>query len=66
MTNEVVYRYRIYDIATDEYIYSTRYATMKKINRIKAEPLDNTSVLIDPRYLDDGWTKKGFDANSPE
>ena len=31
---EDAYRYRMYDTNLDDYLYSTRYATMVKINRI--------------------------------
>ena len=34
MSKEHVYKYRKYDIAIDDYVYSTRYATMTQINRI--------------------------------
>jgi hypothetical protein len=33
---EDTYRYRVYDKDLDDYVYSTRYATMVKINRLAA------------------------------
>lgn len=61
MSKETVYKYRKYNIATDDYVYSTRYATMTQINRIEAEPIYDTGTIIDSRHLTDGWTKKNFD-----
>lgn len=59
-THDDCARYRVYDMATDDYVYSTRYATMAQIKRIGAEAL-GPYVLIDKKHLTDGWTKKGFD-----
>ena len=64
MEKEAVYRYRVYDIEIDDYRYSTRYATMHKINQIKADAV-YPGVMIDPKYLKDGWTEKGFDPVNP-
>jgi hypothetical protein len=65
MAEEACYRYRVFDIMIDDYRYSTRYATMHKINRIHAEPVYSTGVGIDEKYLTEGWTKKDFDPSSP-
>lgn len=64
MPTEDCYRYRVYDITTDEYIYGTRYATMGQINRIRAEAV-MPGARIDVKYLAEGWTKKGFDPTNP-
>lgn len=58
------YRYRMYDIERDDYRYSTRYATMVKINQIGAEPI-YPGIKISKTYLADGWTKKNFDPSNP-
>lgn len=57
-------RYRVYDAATDDYFYSTRYATMGRIKLIGGEEV-GPRVKIDRKYLTDGWTKKGFDPDNP-
>lgn len=58
---EAVYKYRHYDIASDDYVYSTRYATMNKIRRIGAEPVYSTGIHLAAKYLVEGWTEKNFD-----
>jgi hypothetical protein len=63
-TEEVCYRYRAYDMSADDYVYLTRYATMHKINQIKADDI-HPGRLIDKKYINDGWTKKGFDPDTP-
>lgn len=65
MPQMTVYQYRVYDIKSDEYVYSSRYATMTQIKRIGAEPVHKTGIVIDTKYLTDGWTKKGFDPKNP-
>lgn len=61
---EDAYRYRVYDKDLDDYVYSTRYATMVKINTIGAEPI-YPGIKISKTYLADGWTKKDFDPKNP-
>lgn len=61
MTMEQVYKYRHYDIQSDEYVYSSRYATMHKINQIKGDPVYGTGIFLDAKYLKDGWTEKNFE-----
>ena len=63
-THDACARYRVYDIATDEYIYSTRYASMGRIKLIGGEET-GPRVMIERKYLDHGWTKKGFDPDNP-
>jgi hypothetical protein len=57
---EDVYKYRHYDITIDDYVYSTRYATMRKINQIGGEPV-YPGFRLDAKHLIDGWTEKNFD-----
>jgi hypothetical protein len=61
---EDAYRYRVYEKDLDDYVYSSRYATMVKINRIGAEAI-YPGVKISKSYLADGWTKKDFDPDKP-
>lgn len=61
LSTEDVYKYRHYDIATDDYVYSTRYATMTQINRIRGEAIW-PGIRLDAKYLiERRWTKKNFD-----
>ena len=55
MGKETVYKYRKYDITIDDYVYSTRYATMHQINRIEADLIYSNAISIDTKYLTDGW-----------
>jgi len=52
-------------MSADDYVYSTRYATMHKINQIKADAVF-PGRTIDRKYINDGWTKKGFDPDNPD
>jgi hypothetical protein len=62
MAEETVYKYRKYDIRIDDYIYTSRYATMTQINRIEAEPVYSTGIKLDRKHLlPEGWTEKDFD-----
>src|SRR3954471_6572326 len=64
MLTGAVYRYRFYDVACDEYMYSTRYAQMGRTNRISGEPV-YPGATVDSKDLTDGWTRKGFDPDNP-
>ena len=44
-----VYRFRLYDIASDEFRISNRMATAACIRRIHAEPIKRTSMEINRR-----------------
>ncbi len=55
-----VYRYRKYNVLTDDYFVSTRMATRDKINDIGAEVLEDTETSVDSNLLSDGWTDKNF------
>jgi len=63
-THEACARYRTFDAANDDWIYGTRYATMGKIRRIRAEEV-GPRIFVEKKYLEDGWTKKGFDPDNP-
>jgi len=54
MPQETVYKYRRYNIVTDDYVYSSRYATMTQINRIDAEPVYSTGIKLDTKHLPEG------------
>jgi hypothetical protein len=61
MPNVKVFRFRKYDISIDDYVLSTRLATREQIDRLHAEIVPGTEILIDSQYVkDDGWTDKGF------
>jgi hypothetical protein len=62
---EDVYHYCVYDITIDDYRYSTRYATLPRINKLGGEPI-YPGTRIDAKHLTDGWTKKGFDPQNPD
>jgi hypothetical protein len=63
MTKAKVYRFRRYDIAIDDYRYSTRMATKEFINRIGAEIIPGSETEIDTNLLSEGMTQKDFDPN---
>jgi hypothetical protein len=54
----------VYDKELDDYVYSTRCATMVKINMIGAERI-YPGIKISKAYLADGWTRKDFDPKNP-
>lgn len=61
-----VYRFRVYDAAIDDYRYSTRMATQKRVDKIDgAERIEGTEAEIDAALLIDEleWTAKNFDPN---
>ena len=56
-----VYRFRLYDIAGEEFQISARMATPACIRRIHAEIIKRTGLEIDKRYLNsEGMTEIGF------
>ncbi len=61
-----VYRYKRYDIETDDNFISTRMATQKKIDQIRASAIYGTERQIDESLLTDGWTEKDFDPDDPK
>ena len=56
----VVYRFRVYDVNRDDYVVSTRMATLEKIERIRGEPIRESEAMIDETLLADGWTEKNY------
>jgi hypothetical protein len=58
-----VYKFRMYDIASDKFKVSSRMATYACIKRINARPIKGSEVEIDRREVDgDGMTPIGFEA----
>ena len=56
-----VYRFRLYDIASDDFKISNRMATAACIRRIRAEIIRRTELEIDKQYVNsDGLTDIGF------
>ena len=63
MATVTVYRFRKYDIASDQKIVSRRMATRESINAIRGEVIEGTGVEIDDSRLDpmmDGMTPIDF------
>ena len=63
MPKVIIYRFRLYDIATDEYVPSRRWATMETIRRIGGEAFDDTATEIDDSLLSHdlpGMTDRDF------
>lgn len=61
-----VYRFRLYDTASEDFKISGRMATQAFIRRIHAQLLRNTEHEIDKHYLDgDGMTDIMFADRSP-
>ncbi len=56
-----VYRFRLYDIASESFKISARMATPACIRRIHAEIIKRTELEIDKQYVNgDGMTEVGF------
>jgi hypothetical protein len=56
-----VYRFRLYDIASEDFKISRRMATPACIRRIHAEIIKRSELEIDKRYLNsEGMTEIGF------
>ncbi len=56
-----VYRFRLYDIASENFKISIRLATPGCIRRIRAEIIKRTELEIDKQYVNsDGMTEVGF------
>jgi len=59
-----IYRFRLYDINTDESRTSRRWATREAIERIHGEVLTDTATEVDASVVDTdipGMTERGFD-----
>ncbi len=56
-----VYRFRLYDIGSEDFKISNRMAAPPCIRRIRAEIIKRSELEIDKRYLNsDGMTEIGF------
>ena len=57
-----VYRVKVYDIITDEYKISQRFATRDGARRMCGVVIEATEIEIDASRLERGeqWTPKGF------
>jgi len=63
----IVFRFRTWDIASDEYRNSQRWATEEAIERVQGERISE-GVEVDDRFLGqevDGMTARGFDPHHP-
>ena len=57
-----VYKFRMYDIASDKFKVSSRMATYACIKRISARPIKGTEQEIDKQKVDsDGMTMISFE-----
>ena len=57
-----VYKFRMYDIATEKFKTSARMATHTCIKRINARPIKGTEREVDKEAVDgDGMTTIGFE-----
>ena len=62
-----IYRFMVYDVTSDEFIKSRRWATIEAIERVRGEVLKDTSVEVDPSVLDSevsGMTVRDFSPHS--
>jgi len=57
-----VYKVRVYNVMTDEFVISRRMATRDGAAIMRGEILEHTGVEIDSSHLEDGeqWTPKDF------
>ena len=68
MSTVTVYRFKVYDITTDESRLSHRWGTRDGIKRAKGEPLEETATDIDAAAVGqevEGLTARGFDPRPP-
>jgi hypothetical protein len=59
-----VYRFRVYDITTDENRASRRWATRDAIERVRGGVLEDTATAVDSSVVGgeiDGMTERNFD-----
>lgn len=64
MSKVIVYRFRKYNISTDENVESHRWATREAIERVGGEVLEDTATQVDASVLGrqiGGMTERGFD-----
>ena len=63
MPKVTVYRFRLYDIRSDQTIVSRRMGTSVAIERARGEPIDDSALEADVSELDpaeDGFTPIGW------
>lgn len=62
MQKITVYKVRMYDVATDGWTISRRYATERGAERMGGEILPGSGIEIDASQLEAGeeWTPKNF------
>ena len=66
MVQVTVYRWRRYDITTDETTTSRRYATLAAIEEACGKPIEGSAIEIDEDHLDpqqDGMTPRDYVPN---
>ena len=57
-----VFRFKLFDITTDDFVVSSRYATDQAIAQIGAQAIHGTEIEIDSTKLDEnGMTAKKFE-----
>lgn len=64
MPTVTVYRFRVYDITTDESRRSRRWGTLDGIKRAHGEPLEETATEVDAAVVGqevEGLTTRDFD-----
>lgn len=62
MTQVTVYKVRMYDISTDEWTVSRRYATERGAEKMGAEIIAGSDLKVDVSDLEPGeeWTPRNF------
>jgi hypothetical protein len=61
-----VYKFRMYDIASEKFRVSSRMATYTCIKRINARPIQGSELEVDKKEVDrDGMTTVDFEALAP-
>ena len=62
-----VYKFRKYDISSDETITSRRWATREAIKAVCGEVVEDTETEIDASFLDNnGMTERNFEPHKRE
>jgi hypothetical protein len=67
MPTVTIFRFKKYNINSDEYQISRRWATREALTRIRGEPLEDTAVEVDVAVLSreiEGMTDRDFDPHS--
>jgi hypothetical protein len=66
MTRLKVYKVKVYDVTTDQFVISRRLATREGAAIMRGVVLEDTGVVIDASQLEPGeqWTPKDFTPQS--